>query len=391
MMGPTPLCIGAVVPRTGRLSRLGDPLAFVIDRSAAGQASVRGADGRLRPLRFTVRDSRSDPAHAREAVRGLVAEDGADIVVAMAGTRVLPAVVGTCEELRVPCLSTTFPWQAFARGRAAAADGPFPWSHHFAWGLDDIAEVFAEMWGLLGPGRTVGCLWNDDLQGRLLREVFAPTARERGHTLVDPGGYAEPATDLSAHVDRILRGGADVVTSAATADDLALFIAQARAAGLRPRLLTCSRWLAYPHTHAGAELSRARVATLVYWTPRHPFRSSLDGTTAAELATAYEAATGTPWLQPLGLACALVEVAHHALASAEDPGDRASVAAALSRTRLATMAGTLDFTRGPAPGIARVPLAGGQWHPTRDGHALEVVTNTAVPEVAVTADLAPAT
>jgi branched-chain amino acid transport system substrate-binding protein len=35
--------------------------------------------------------------------------------------------------------------------------------------------------------------------------------------------------------------GADVITSAATAADLALFHRQAREAGMRPRLMTCSR------------------------------------------------------------------------------------------------------------------------------------------------------
>ncbi|WOT32901.1 hypothetical protein [Streptomyces coeruleorubidus] len=49
------------------------------------------------------------------------------------------------------------------------------------------------------------------------------------------------------------------------------------------------------------------------WSPGHPYRSSLDGTTCAELTHAYRKATGDGWLQPLGLAHALVETAHHAL------------------------------------------------------------------------------
>lgn len=129
-----------------------------------------------------------------------------------------------------------------------------------------------------------------------------------------------------------------------------------------------------------AELGDARVATLVYWSPGHPYRSSLDGTTRAELARAYQETTGASWLQPLGLAHALLETALHALATAADPADRASVADAVARTRLDTIAGTLDWTGGPKPNIALLPLVGGQWHPSPTGH----------PEVPLTGDLTPA-
>ncbi|PZG40035.1 ABC transporter substrate-binding protein [Spongiactinospora gelatinilytica] len=383
------LCIGAVVPRTGRLARLGDPLAFVLGRLAPRLPAVGG-----RPVRVAVRDSRSDPVRARRAVRELAADEGAHIVLTMAGTQVLPAVADICESLRVPCVSTTFPWQAYVHRRDIDRQDHFRWTYHFAWGLDDIATVFAEMWDLLAPGGPVGCLWNDGLHGRLMRHTrhgFTAAAVARGHTLVDLGGYSEPAARFDPQVERLRRYDADIVTSAATGADLATFHRQALQAGLRPRLITSSRWLAYPHRRqAGEDLARARVGTLVYWTPAHPYRSSLDGTTAADLAWAYQHGTGHPWLQPLGLAHALVEVAWHALAGAADPTDRAAIAQALARTRLTTIAGPLDWTGGPTPNIALVPLIGGQWRPTRDGHELTVVTNTAVPEVPISADLVPA-
>ncbi|MFF8882609.1 hypothetical protein [Streptomyces flaveolus] len=69
---------------------------------------------------------------------------------------------------------------------------------------------------------------------------------------------------------------------------------------------------------------------------------------------------GRQFLQPLGLAHALFKVASHALATADDPTDRRSIAAALGKTRLHTMAGLLDWTHGPVPNIATVALAGGQ-------------------------------
>ncbi|ARZ71597.1 hypothetical protein SMD11_6021 [Streptomyces albireticuli] len=411
--GGKELCIGAVVPLTGRLGSLGHPLAFALEHLAPRLTRLTH-DGRRYPLRLAVRDSRSEPGRARRAVAELVAREGARIVVTMAGTQVLPAVADACQDLEVPCLSTTFPWQAYVLTQGGGRGRAPGWTYHFAWGLDDIADVFADMWEHAGAARTVGCLWNDGRQGRLLRHPrhgFAPAATARGHTLVDPGGYAEPGGGFAEHVRRFKDAGTDVVTSAATGADLTLFLRRAHAAGLRPRLVTCSRWLAYPpDTRRAAPAPRAvppeppsghpapsvppvppapsdQVATLVYWTPRHPYRSSLDGSTAAQLADAYRSATGRPWLQPLGLAHALLEVAAHALGTAADPTDRRAVAEALGRTKLSTVAGDLDFTTGPAPGIALLPLAGGQWQPTGDGHRLAVVSNNRLPQVPLDGDL----
>ncbi|MBO8192996.1 ABC transporter substrate-binding protein [Streptomyces oryzae] len=392
------LCIGVVAPLTGRLAPLGEPLSFAVRSSARRMARLHNG-GRAYDVRIRVRDSRSLPEGARRAVRDLAADERANIVLTMAGTQVLPAAADACEELGVPCVSTTFPWQAYGYARGGDPLRAFRWTYHFAWGLDDIAGVFADMWERLGAPRTVGCLWNESLQGQLLRHErfgFAPAALARGHTLVDPGGYREPATDFGPHLARLREQDAEILTSAATAADLALFLRQARSAGPVPRLVTCSRWLTYPHTHTARapevheELAGARVATLVYWSPKHPYRSSLDGTTCAELAQAYQEETGQLWLQPLGLAHALLEVARHALSVAADPTDRAAVARALAKTRTDTVAGTLDWTRGPTPNVALLPLAGGQWQPGPSGPRLTLVTNDRVPAVPLTGDLTPA-
>ncbi|MDN3270903.1 ABC transporter substrate-binding protein [Streptomyces sp. MA15] len=395
---PSQLTIGVVAPLTGRLAPLGKPLTYVLKTLAPQLEHVRNGS-RRHDVAVAVRDSRSDPAAARQAVRDLVATDGAHIVLTMAGTQVLPAVADACEELGVPCLSTTFPWQAYVHSRGATPGHSFQWTYHFAWGLDDIATVFARMWERTGVRHaTVGCLWNDELQGGLLRHEeygFAPVTSARGHTLVDLGSYREPATDLQEQVGRMREHGTDIVTSAATAADLALFHRQARQAGLRPRLITCSRWLTYPHTHTTsvpgvhAELADARVATLVYWSPGHPYRSSLDGTTCADLAHAYQQDTGESWLQPLGLAHALVETAHRALGTADDPTDRAAVARAIAGSTFSTIAGTLDWKQGPTPNIALLRLSGGQWHQGPKGPRLAIVTNADTPEVPVTGELLP--
>ncbi|MDN3297645.1 ABC transporter substrate-binding protein [Streptomyces ficellus] len=379
------MTVGVVVARTGRLARLGDPLAYAMELLAP----------KLRGLRLVGRDSGSSAEGARKAVRELVEDERARIVLTLAGTEVLPAVADACERVGVPCLSSTFPWQVYYYGRGATPERPPRWTYHFCWGLDDIAETFADLWEAAGgTGRTVGCLWNDGPQGEWSRHPehgFLPVARARGHHVVDPAGYREPSAGFDGHLAAFREAGVDIVTSAATGADLGRFRREAAEQGLRPRLLTCSRWLAYPPVATAAgQPPQAHVATLVYWTPAHPYRSSIDGMTAAELAEAYERSTGNQWLQPLGLAYALFEVAAHALATADDPTDPARVAAALGATRLETMAGPLDWTSGPVPNIATVRLAGGQWQRgRRHPYELAVVHNRRVDGLPVDGELLP--
>ncbi|CAL9327792.1 hypothetical protein SUDANB37_00032 [Streptomyces sp. enrichment culture] len=387
------LTVGVAVARSGRLASLGDPLDFVLNWMAPKLAG-RGPGGYS--IRLVSRDTRSCAQGAREAVEELVRDENAAIVVTLAGTEVLPAVADACEAAGVPCLSSTFPWQVYYYGRGADDDRPFEWTYHFCWGLDDIADIFADLWERVddsGSRKPVGCLWNDGPQGTWSRNPergFAAVARARGHRLVEPEPYREPATTLDDHVKAFRDDEIDIVTSAATGRDLALFRAQAAEKGWQPRLITCSRWLAYPPsvTRGGELPAQAGVGTLVYWTPAHPYRSSIDGMTAAELADTYEQTTGRQVLQPLGLAYALLEVAYHALTTADDPTDRRSIAAALGATRAHTMAGLLDWTRGPVPNVATVALAGGQWQPgTRHDYELAIVTPGKVDGLPVTGDL----
>ncbi len=177
------LTVGVVIARTGRLARLGDPLTFVMQLLEPKlRRLVNGERGY--EVRLVSRDSRSTAEGARQAVRELVGAEGAGIVLTLVGTEVLPAVADACEEAGIPCVSSTFPWQVYYYGRGASADRPFRWTYHFCWGLDDIAETFADLWDMVGGGgRGVGCLWNDGPQGDWSRHAglgFLPAAARGG-------------------------------------------------------------------------------------------------------------------------------------------------------------------------------------------------------------------
>jgi branched-chain amino acid transport system substrate-binding protein len=123
------------------------------------------------------------------------------------------------------------------------------------------------------------------------------------------------------------------------------------------------------------------LSTEVWWTPTHPFKSSLTGQSTKEVADAFSEAMGRPWTQPIGFAHALFEIAVDVMKRAEDIGEGASVAKAIAETKLDTLVGPISWGSDKLPpfaqkNVAKTPLVGGQWRlKSGGGYDLVVVEN----------------
>ena len=102
------------------------------------------------------------------------------------------------------------------------------------------------------------------------------------------------------------------------------------------------------------------MSTEVWWSPSHPYKSSLTGETAKALADAYTSQTTKQWTQPIGFVHALFEVATDALKRVKDIEDKAAIRDAIAATNLATIVGPIAWTGKPFKNIAKTPLVGGQ-------------------------------
>ena len=124
------------------------------------------------------------------------------------------------------------------------------------------------------------------------------------------------------------------------------------------------------------------ISTEVWWTPSHPFSSSLTGQSAAELAGAYTGATGKQWTQPIGFTHALFEVAIDALQRADERSPEA-IRDAIASTELDSVVGNINFSNGPVPNVAKTPLVGGQWRKGSGQYPYEMVitSNSLAPEI----------
>ena len=106
------------------------------------------------------------------------------------------------------------------------------------------------------------------------------------------------------------------------------------------------------------------LTTEVWWSPNHPFKSSLTGQTCQEIGDAFTAATGKQWTQPI-MHYAVFEVVADAIKRAANIDDKQSILDAIKATDLDTMCGNVNWQAGepqnPVPNVSKTPLVGGQW------------------------------
>src|SRR5439155_22432050 len=143
-----------------------------------------------------------------------------------------------------------------------------------------------------------------------------------GFTLTDPGRFQNGTQDFSAQIAAFKKANAEIVTGVVSPPDAKTFLTQARQQGYRPKVVTLGKALLFPGAiEALGELGEG-LSTEVWWSPSHPFKSSLTGQSARQLAESYESASRRQWTQPIGFAHALFEVAVDSLHRARDPHDK---------------------------------------------------------------------
>ncbi len=381
--GAETLTIGYVTPQTGPLAAFGEADRFVVDQMNASfrDNPVRSGD-RTYPVEIVVRDTQSDSRRAGEVAAELI-NGGADLVLAASTPDTVNPVADQCEANGVPCITTVAPWQPFYFGRGGTPERPFGFTYHFFWGLEDVEQVYQDMWGQVDTNRRAAALWPNDPDGNAWSGDFPGAVAGAGYTITDPGLYENGTQDFTAQISAFRAADAQVLLGVPIPPDFATFWQQAQQQGFRPRVATVAKALLFPSAVEAIGPSADNLCTEVWWSPQHPFTSSLTGQRAADLAAAYEQSTGRQWTQPVGFVHALFEVAAAALTRAGSTEPRA-VADALGALRVSTIVGDLDWTAGPVRNVAKTPLVGGQWRSTPGAARpfdLVIVSNSLAPQI----------
>ncbi|QYZ69588.1 ABC transporter substrate-binding protein [Neotabrizicola shimadae] len=380
--------IGLVTPASGPLAPFAAADSFVLDQLKDILAAGVQIAGETHPIEVIVKDSQSNPSRAAEVAAELIDGDEVDLIIAAGTADTTNPTADQAEAAGVPCITTDTPWQAHFFGRRGEPETGFDWTYHFFWGLGQISDVYVGIWNLKDTNRKIGALWSNDPDGVAIQGgVTEAVTKDGKFTLVDAGLFAPGSTDFSAQIAQFKEAGVEILTGLMIPPDFSTFWTQAAQQGFQPKIATVAKALLFPQTIDALGDRGTGLTTELWWSPFHPFTSSLTGQSAADLCAAFEAATGTQWTPPLGFKHALMEVAIDALrrSAALEPE---AIRDAIKATNLATIAGPVNFSAGPVPNISETPLVGGQWiKGTAFPHDQSVIFNATAPEIPVNAEL----
>jgi branched-chain amino acid transport system substrate-binding protein len=398
------LKLGYVSPQTGPLAPFAEADKFVISSfldTVKGGVKVGSA---TLPVEVIVKDSQSNPNRAAEVAKELIVSNKIDLMLVASTPETTNPVSTQCEIEEVPCISTVAPWQPWFIGRQANPAGgppawkPFNYTYHFFWGLEDVIAVFTNMWGQLKTDKNVGGLFPNDGDGNAWGDKmvgFPPVLDKLGYKLTDPGRYQNLTDDFTAQITAFKKAECDIVTGVVLPPDFTTFWNQAQQQGFKPKIASIGKAILFPVAVEALGKNGNNLSSEVWWSPNHPFKSSLTGQSAKQIAEAYEKSSGKQWTQPIGFVHALFELAVDVAKRSGDVSSNKAVVQAIASTKLDTVVGTIAWDGKNLPpfgakNVAKTPLVGGQWR-LRNGSKYDIVItdNKTFPAIPVGGQMQP--
>lgn len=390
--GPT-IKIGFVTPRTGPLAPFAEADTFVIEQMRKLFAAGIDIGGVKHQVEIIVKDSGSNPSRASDVAAELILKNKIDLMLVASTPETTNPVSDQCELHKKPCISTVAPWQPWFFARGGKPEKGFDWTYHFFWGLEDIIAVFTGMWKAVKTNGVVGGLWPNDGDGNAWGDAkmgFPAAFAKDGLKVVDPGRYHNLTSDFSAQIAKYKEANVEILTGVPIPPDFTTFWNQAAQKGFRPKIASVGKALLFPSSVEALGKNGEGLSTEVWWTPSHPFKSSLTGQSAQSLAAAYESEKKKQWTQPLGFSHALFEIAVDVLKRTKNLGSPAAIRDAIAATSLDTIVGPVKWGSGPVKNVAKTPLVGGQWRKgSKFKYDLVIVENSLAKNIPVQDTLKP--
>jgi branched-chain amino acid transport system substrate-binding protein len=377
--------IGFVTTDTGPLAEFGAANKFVVEQMTSYFKThpIKAGDKTYK-VKIVTADSQSDTSRAGEVASDLINKDGADLLFAAGTPTIDNPVSEQCEANSVPCLTSVSPWQPFAI-RSGSKPASLKFSHHFFWGLEDVAKIYSNIWKAIPNNGKAAGLFPNDPDGSAWAANFPALTKASGVTIDNPGLYTDGTKDFSAQIAKFK--GDDVIVGLPIPPDFTTFWKQAAQQGFKPKVATIGKAVLFPSSVESVGSIGNNISTEVWWHPTSKFTSSLTGQTSKQRADAFESDTGKQWTQPLGFAEALFEVASAGLAKAGST-DPEALNKAFDGLSVDTIVGKVAWGSDSTvpPYVAKTPVAGGQWRKASGGkhpYNLVVVENSLDPATPV--------
>ncbi len=380
--------IGYVSPNTGPIAGFAEADAFILDGVRKALAGITN-NGKPVSVEIITKDSQSSSNRAAEVATELIEKDGVNMLLASAAPDTANPVADQAELNEIPCITSIAPWQPWFFGRNGDPAKGFDWTYHFFWGLEDVIANFLALWNDAGVAKKVGGLFPNDADGNAWGDPklgFPGPLAEAGYALVDPGRYQVMNSDFSSQIAAFKAAGCEIVTGNMIPPDFATFWSQASQQGFKPKVVTIGKALLFPSVIEALGERGDGLTSEIWWSPSHPFKSSLTGETSKAITDSYTAATGKQWTQPIGFNHALFELAADAIKRAADLSDPKAVLDAVASTDLQTLVGPIAWKGGalnPVKNVVRTPLVAGQWQKQGERFELVITNNSQYPSIPI--------
>ncbi|MBW1765572.1 MAG: ABC transporter substrate-binding protein [Deltaproteobacteria bacterium] len=376
------ILIGFPTPATGVLADFGESTAWAHKR-ALKEINKNGGIfikdlGKKLPVKVKLVDTESDPTKTAELTARLIMKEKVDLMVVLHTPMIVNPTSAICEKFQVPCIASDCPVDSWLHG------GPYKWAYNFFWEVDQATDVHTGMWNLQ-EGKTnkiVGCLWPNDPDGVDAVKTHPLKFDKFGYKLVDVGRFPLGSPDFTSFISTWKKENVEILTGIIPVPDWIHCWRQCHQQGFIPKIVTMGKATLFPGAMMalGPDLAHGLTSD-VWWSPHHPFKSSLTGESCRDLADAWTKDTGKYWTQPLGFDYAVFEVAAAALKRASSL-DKAKIRDAIAKTDLETVAGPIKYNERH---FSRTPMCGGQWQKGKERPLeMKIIYNKEEPNIPVT-------
>ncbi|MFA6534447.1 MAG: ABC transporter substrate-binding protein [Patescibacteria group bacterium] len=348
--------IGLVEELTGEMAAVGQSGRQAAEL-AVQEINLAGGlqlSGREYPVKLIVKDNGSNEEQTRQAVRGLIKNDGVNIIIGPNASHYALAAAEVAEELRTPLLA---PWSTNPQTTLDSKGFPKKYIFRAAF-LDSFqGQALAQFAGEVLKAKTAAIFYDagaEVLKGQA--EFFRRSFVRDGGQIVADESYQAGSSDFAAQLQKIKTANAEVIFLPSYYQEAALIIKQAKAMGLTAPFLGSDGWV-------GPELlSRCGAACEGDYLSAHYAADSTSPVTQKFVA-AYRAAYGATPDDVAALTYDSFGLLQAAVATIKNPG-RGAIRGALSGlTDYNGVTGKISFTKNsgdPVKGAVILQIKGGQ-------------------------------
>ena len=341
---PEYIKIGWPAPITGSLAAFAETTPWVAQQIEDYINNVMGGiylseyDKKL-PIKIIIRDTKSDSDLAASITAELITKDNVDMMLALYSPAMANPISAQCEKYGVPCIVSQTIILSWLMG------APYEWSYCIGLAEPDYAVMFFDTFDSVRnqTNGIIAMINSDDPDGRATAESWKVQADARGYTLVDSGLVPYGTADYSSYITQWKSVGADILTGNMNPVDFAALWRQCNEMGYKPKIVAVARAVLFPSwvEAIGGDLGNGLLQE-AWWTPYHPYTSSVTGQTTQELCKAWEDYSGKQWTPVLGMTHAVLEVAVDAIKRAGSL-NKTKIRDALAETNLNTIVGPINF------------------------------------------------